>query len=103
MGKPARHVLVCVNRRPDGGKGSCAARGSEAVLSALRTAVALEPSIAVTETGCLGPCLDGPTLVVYPEAVWYAGVTVDDVREIVQSHLQAGQVVERLRYRWPDE
>jgi (2Fe-2S) ferredoxin len=38
-------------------------------------------------------------LVVYPEDVWYAGVTIDDLPEIVRSHLIGGQPVERLRYR----
>jgi (2Fe-2S) ferredoxin len=35
-------------------------------------------------------------LVVYPEAVWYSYVDQQDIDEIVASHLQNGQVVERL-------
>ncbi|MFI5290815.1 MAG: (2Fe-2S) ferredoxin domain-containing protein, partial [Polyangia bacterium] len=57
--------------------------------------------VAVTEAGCLGPCFDGPTVVVYPEGVWYANVTIADVDEIVREHLVGGRPVERLRYRWP--
>jgi (2Fe-2S) ferredoxin len=34
--------------------------------------------------------------VVYPDNVWYGGVTVDDVDEIVESHLMNGVPVERL-------
>ena len=41
--------------------------------------------------------LHGPTVVVYPEAVWYDGVTPDDVEEIVESHIVGGRPVERLR------
>jgi (2Fe-2S) ferredoxin len=41
-------------------------------------------------------------MVVYPEGVWYAGVTVADVAEIVREHLVSGRPVERLRYRWPE-
>jgi (2Fe-2S) ferredoxin len=37
------------------------------------------------------------TIVVYPEAVWYGAVTVDDVEEIFRSHVLGGQPVERLR------
>jgi (2Fe-2S) ferredoxin len=37
--------------------------------------------------------------VVYPEGVWYGGVRVEDVAEIVESHLVNGVPVERLRLR----
>jgi (2Fe-2S) ferredoxin len=35
-------------------------------------------------------------MVVYPENVWYGGVTAADVAEIVQSHFIDGQPVARL-------
>jgi (2Fe-2S) ferredoxin len=38
-------------------------------------------------------------IVVYPESVWYWGVQVEDVDEIVREHLRDGHPVERLRYR----
>jgi (2Fe-2S) ferredoxin len=98
-----RHFFVCVNRRPVGGRASCAARGSEDILAVLERGLAEHPSlwgrVHITTTGCLGPCFDGPSLVVYPEGVWYAGVTVADAEEIVASHLVGGVPVERLRYR----
>ncbi len=56
----------------------------------------LGADVAVTTSGCLGPCFEGPNVVVYPDAVWYQGVTVDDVPELVE-HLAGGPVVERLR------
>jgi (2Fe-2S) ferredoxin len=34
--------------------------------------------------------------VVYPEAVWYVGLTPADVPEIVESHMRDGVPVERL-------
>jgi (2Fe-2S) ferredoxin len=36
-------------------------------------------------------------MVVYPEAVWYTYVDQSDVDEIIESHLQHGRVVERLK------
>ena len=36
------------------------------------------------------------TLVVYPEQIWYGGVTVADIPAIVDA-LQSGTVLERLR------
>ena len=106
MSQPLRHIFVCRNERPATGKPSCGARGSEAVLEGFQAGIAARPdlwaNIGVTACACLGPCFDGPTVVVYPEAVWYAGVTAADVAEIIDRHLVGGLPVERLRYRWPD-
>ena len=56
--------------------------------------------VFITETRCLGVCPErGTTVVVYPESVWYAGVTPPDVAEIVERHLVGGRPVERLRDR----
>ncbi len=100
-----RHFFVCQTRRPEGGKPSCGNRGSEDLLNQLMEALGERPElwddVAVTPTGCLGPCFDGPTMVVYPEGFWYAPVKPEDVREIIDSHLVEGRPVERLRYRWP--
>ena len=49
------------------------------------------------KSGCLDQCEHGPTVVVYPDAVWYGGVTEADVAEIVERHLVGGEPVERLR------
>jgi len=58
--------------------------------------------VAVTACGCLGPCFEGPAIVVYPEGTWYAGVKPEDVEEIVNSHLRGGTPVKRLVYNFPD-
>jgi len=80
---------------------SCAANTGTEIAAAFRSARAergLTGSVFVTETLCLGACpRDGVTVVVYPEAVWYLGVTLGDVAEIVESHMVGGKVVERLR------
>jgi (2Fe-2S) ferredoxin len=52
--------------------------------------------VAVTPTGCLGPCSIGPSVLVYPEGVMYGNVTKADVNEIFESHLIGGKPVERL-------
>lgn len=48
------------------------------------------------KSGCLDACEYGPSLVVYPEGVFYGGVTKDDVNEIVNEHLLNNRLVERL-------
>jgi (2Fe-2S) ferredoxin len=44
----------------------------------------------------------GPTLVIYPEGVWYAYRTSDDLDEILTTHLLKGERVDRLMLRPED-
>lgn len=104
MKPPERHFFVCRNRRSAAsGLASCDDGGSAAVVTALRRArdqLGLSARVFITESGCLGVCPEsGSTVVVYPEAVWYSHVTEANVREIIERHMVAGEVVERLRAR----
>ena len=92
------HVFVCDQQKPEG-VSCCAARSSGQVLEALRREIiarGMEDDVQVTACGSLGLCEHGPNLVVYPEGVWYSGVTPADVPEIVRSHFEQGAPVERL-------
>ena len=104
---PVRHVFVCTNRRPEGGRPACGGRGGVELAAALRHEVASRPElwglVAVTACDCLGPCFDGPNVVIYPEGVWYAGVSASDARELTDEHLDGGRVVDRLVYQWPTD
>jgi (2Fe-2S) ferredoxin len=99
MSKPRRHVFVCLNLRPPGNpKGSCAEKGSEAVFDRLK-AMAKEnglDDVIVNRTNCLKHCSQGVTVAVHPDNVWYGRVTMDDLPELLQSHLREGRPVERL-------
>lgn len=99
MGKPERFVFVCTNERPaDHPKGSCIGRGSAEVFQTFRDLQGEKMALnfKVVASGCLEPCLAGPTVVVYPDNVWYGGVTVDDVEQIIDEHLVGGRLVEFL-------
>jgi (2Fe-2S) ferredoxin len=99
--KLSRHVFVCMNERAPGhARGDCKTRGAEAVLEAFKSGVkaaGLGTEVRAQKSGCLDVCEHGPSVVVYPEGVWYARVTPEDAREIVASHLVKGVPVERLR------
>ena len=53
-------------------------------------------SILLTECGSIGFCSIGTAVMVYPDGTLYGQVTVDDVAEIVEEHIEKGNVVERL-------
>jgi (2Fe-2S) ferredoxin len=92
------HVFVCDQKKPEGAP-SCCARGAEETIEALRKEIltrGLEDEVQVTTCGSLGLCERGPNMIVYPEGVWYTGVTAEDVPEIVRSHFQENTPVERL-------
>ncbi len=95
-----RHVFVCTNERAaDNPRGCCKTKGATDVRDKLKqelTARGLAKMIRANNAGCLDQCAMGVAIVVYPEQVWYGGVTVDDVVEIVERHLIGGQLVERL-------
>jgi (2Fe-2S) ferredoxin len=80
----------------------CRLEGSEEIRDALKAkvkAAGLDKELRVTKSGCFGQCGHGPMMVAWPENVWYRGVALADVDEIVASHLVGGAPVERLRYR----
>ena len=101
MRKLTAHIFVCQNSRAPGHpRGCCQERGSEEILKRFKEEIArtgLQPTIRAQKAGCLDACEEGPTLVIYPEGIWYGHVQPQDVAEIVDSHLVRGIPVERLR------
>lgn len=95
------HVFLCTNERPAGHpRGSCAAHGSVKLRDYMK-ARAKEfglgtERIRTQQAGCLDRCELGPVLVIYPEGVWYAPRTKEDIDEILLTHLRDGNRVERL-------
>jgi (2Fe-2S) ferredoxin len=96
-----RHVFVCHNVRPEGApRPSCTRDGKSDLLPQLQQfvkAAGLSATVRINKAGCLDQCEHGPTVVVYPEAVWYGHVQPSDAEEIVAEHLVGGRPVERLR------
>lgn len=101
MPKPRMHVFVCTQQRPPGHpRSSCGQHGCAAVYEEFLWQLQqrdLSNSIQVTATGCMGPCSEGPSVLVYPEGVMYAKVEKDRVAEIFDQHLVGGNPVESLK------
>ena len=93
------HVLICAGT-------GCSSSNSMEVKEALEKQLAeagLNSEIDVVKTGCFGFCSLGPIMVIYPEGTFYHHVKVDDVPEIIETHLKGGQLVERLLYDIPGQ
>jgi sirohydrochlorin cobaltochelatase len=87
-----KHVLVC-------GNVDCAGRGSIALIAELRRRLkraGCDNQVRVTRTSCMGRCGEGPTVAVYPDGIWYRGVTARDAAELVETHLLNDRLVARL-------
>src|SRR5438477_83484 len=84
--------------------GCCNADGSEALRNAFKKEVerrGLKPLVRANASGCLDQCELGPTVVIYPQAIWYGGVKLSDVPRIVEETVIHGRVLEDLRI--PDD
>lgn len=95
MPRPEQHIFICTQRRAEGHpRSSCAgARNSEALYTAFAEALIqrnLQNRIALTSTGCLGPCQAGANVLVYPGAVMYSWIEPADAAKIVEQHILGG-------------
>ena len=100
------HVFCCTNRRADGHpRGSCAERGGEALRDYMKSkakALGLK-NVRINSSGCLDRCELGPTMVIYPEGVWYSVSTREEIDEVLEKHLVEGGRVERLMLQTADK
>jgi (2Fe-2S) ferredoxin len=52
--------------------------------------------VRINASGCLDRCELGPTMVIYPEGVWYTFESEADIDEILQRHVIDDDRVDRL-------
>ena len=94
------HIFFCNNIRTDG-KQCCSQGGAKEMYryakDKCRNNASLgEGRLGVSESRCLGRCENGPVLVVYPDNVWYQYIDEEDIDEILESHLECCNIVDRL-------
>ena len=94
-----KHLFICCNtREPGHPRGCCNPGATDALHKAFKKALAERgvKRVRANKSGCLDQCEKGPSVVVYPDTVWYGKVTEADVNEIVEQHIIGGRPVERL-------
>ena len=94
-----KHIFICTNQRAPGEKKSCGEACGMGLVKEFKKQMKeknLNSKMRAQKSGCLDACEYGPTIVVYPEGVYYGGVSIEDVNEIVNEHLLNDRPVNRL-------
>ena len=79
-------LFVCINRRQQH-EVCCAHQDSESIAETLKArvkALGLSRRVRVSKSGCQDLCAKGPNVMVFPDYVWYHGVTQADVERVIQ-------------------
>lgn len=100
MPVPEFQILVCTNERPPNAvKPCCNPRGGLDLYRRFKDRVrahGLRDRVMVTRTGCLKHCSQGIAVAIWPQNVWMAGVTLNDVDEILTRVVIEGGDLPRL-------
>ena len=83
-------IFVCINKR-EPHEVCCSHRESETIAAALKARVkelGLSRAVRVSKSGCQDLCAKGPNVMVFPDYLWYHGVTLADVERIVQATIR---------------
>jgi len=94
-----KHIFICTNQRPEGSRVCCGEQHGLSLVAAFKKAIkdrGLNTEIRAQRAGCFDVCERGPSVVVYPEGIFYGKVQLSDVEEIVHEHLENNRIVERL-------
>ena len=100
MPKFTSHIFVCCNyRKPGHARGCCNPDESDALRDCFKAELKrrdLGPLVRANQSGCLDQCELGPTVVIYPQEIWYGHVALQDVPRIVEETVIGGCVIEEL-------
>jgi len=93
------NVMLCAGT-------GCVASGTMKVKNALKEELikrGLEEEIRIVLTGCNGYCAQGPVMSVYPDEVFYQGLTVEDIPKLVEEHFLKGRPYQKLMFKEPEK
>lgn len=96
-----KHIFICTNQRAlEAPRKSCGEAHGTEIIAAFKKRLKelnLPIKLRAQKAGCLDICDFGQTIVIYPEGVFYVGVELSDVEEIIHEHIINDRPVERLR------
>ena len=98
-----KHIFICTNQRTASDRKSCGESTGMELVKQFKKLIKdnhLNVSVRAQRAGCIDACDFGPSIVVYPEGIFYGGVTTDDVLEIFNDHIRNNSPVERLRIKF---
>jgi (2Fe-2S) ferredoxin len=94
------HIFVCENQRsPEHRRGCCDPLADGSLRAAFKAEISrrrLGPNVRANRAGCLEQCEYGPTVIIYPQAIYYGNVTPEDVPRIVEETIVKGKILEDL-------
>lgn len=94
FGTKEKHILVCHGT-------GCTSSKSPQIIQNFRKILEEKKieNVRVIQTGCFGLCAKGPIVIIRPENTFYAGVSPEDCKQIIETHIVEGKTVERLLCR----
>ncbi len=96
-----KHIFICTNQRAaDDSRRSCGEAHGMQIVDAFKKKLKeldLPIKLRAQKSGCLDICDFGQTVVIYPEGIFYVGVELNDVDEIIFEHIINNRIVERLK------
>jgi (2Fe-2S) ferredoxin len=95
-----KHIFICTNQRAASAtRQSCGEGHGMEIVEAFKKNLKernLPIKVRAQRAGCLDVCDFGQTVVVYPEGIFYVGVELSDVDEIIREHIIGNVPVKRL-------
>ena len=99
-----KHIFICENKRENNHpRGCCHGKGGSEIRMMFKQEIInnnLVGKVRANKAGCLDFCEQGPTVVIYPEGVWYCIANPEtDVTDIVEQHCKKGKIVKRCQIK----
>jgi (2Fe-2S) ferredoxin len=87
------HIFICVNVRENNpANPGCGTKGGAILKDKLKEAVEArgwKGKVRVSTSGCMGLCGHGPNVLLYPQGIWFSGVTENDLVDVLREVEQA--------------